>query len=126
MNESEQKVDENSNADQPSVSVCDEKQPRGWILVQQQKKLPEKMNISYTIGRIVDTFTNQGFKMRVINSRDIDIYLTNYERKSILVNGVITKLPDFVLSRTGANTSFSTLAIYRHLERLGMLYLNEN
>ena len=54
------------------------------------------------------------------NSRAIDIYLTNFERKSTLVNGVITKVPDFALSRTGANTNFATLAVYRHLERLGM------
>ena len=130
MSTSEQKSEENSTkmniSEQSSFSLNNDeekKQPRGWIIVQQKIKQTEEIRISYTIRRITETFTKQGFKMRIINSRDIDIYLTNYERKSILINGVITKLPDFVLSRTGASTSFSTLAIYRHLERLGMFII---
>ena len=119
-NASDMKVNEQENMQtSESVTHTTDGAPRGWIIIQRAKK-EKDYTMSYTISRIFDTFTKHGFKMRVINSRDIDIYLTNYERKSILVNDVITKIPDFVLSRTGANTSFSTLAIYRHLERLGM------
>jgi len=100
--------------------------PKGWIILQQKLKEGEELNITYTIQRIVDTFEKYGFEMRVINSRDIDIYLTNYERKSIVIKNVVTKLPDFVLSRTGASTHFATLAIYRHLERLGVPVLNKS
>jgi len=109
-----------------ATPASDTPHPTGWILVQQNVKEGQELHISYTIRRVLETFAKYGFKMRVINSRDIDIYLTLYERKTILVKSQITKLPDFVLSRTGASTHFATLAIYRHLERLGVPVLNKS
>mmetsp|Transcript_63222 Transcript_63222/g.100519 ORF Transcript_63222/g.100519 Transcript_63222/m.100519 type:complete len:348 (+) Transcript_63222:68-1111(+) len=100
--------------------------PKGWIIVQQLVKEDAQLQVSVTNQHIFDTFTKHGFQMRIVNSRDIDIYLTNYERKSIVIKNVVTKLPDFVLSRTGISTNFATMAIYRHLERLGVPVLNKS
>eukprot|EP00484_Ammonia_sp_Unknown_P001890 CAMPEP_0197023144 /NCGR_PEP_ID=MMETSP1384-20130603/3940_1 /TAXON_ID=29189 /ORGANISM="Ammonia sp." /LENGTH=77 /DNA_ID=CAMNT_0042451329 /DNA_START=64 /DNA_END=294 /DNA_ORIENTATION=- len=56
--------------------------PKGWIIVQQLVKEDAQLQVSVTNQHIFDTFTKHGFQMRIVNSRDIDIYLTNYERKS--------------------------------------------
>ena len=111
-----------------SIDINDDstKAAVGWIIVQSKDKGIKDKPLSYTISHIKDNFEKRGFDMRVVDSANIDIYLTNYDRKSILVNDVITPKPDFVLSRTGANTSFATLAVYRHLERLGVPVINRS
>jgi len=72
----------------------------------------------------VEVFTQAGFEMEVINAFNVDVYLTDDDRKSVLVDGKIRKLPSFVLARTGAKTDFYTLAVYRHLEKLDVPVIN--
>jgi len=99
---------------------------RGWIIVQGSGKSEQgaPQPVSYTIGRMVKYLNSHGFDMSVINSNDIDVYLTADDRKSILVSQKVTKLPRFVLARTGAKTDFYTLAVYRHLEHLDVPVIN--
>jgi len=48
------------------------------------------------------------------------------DRKSILVAGKARGLPDFVIPRTGSGTTYFIKAIIRHLERLGVVLINES
>ena len=90
----------------------------GWILYK------NKIEESYETKKLVEEFENQGFKVRVVNPQDVDIFVDRDDRKSILVAGKSRPLPDFVIPRTGSGTTYFIKAIIRHLERLGVILIN--
>ena len=90
----------------------------GWII--HKKELGENTEVS----RLVEEFDKQNIKVRVVNPKDVDIFVDRDDRKSILVKGEPRKLPDFVLPRTGSGTTYFIKAIIRHLERLGVVMIN--
>ncbi len=90
----------------------------GWII--HKKELGENAEVS----RLVEEFDKQNIKVRVVNPKDVDIFVDRDDRKSILVKGEPRKLPDFVLPRTGSGTTYFIKAIIRHLERLGVTLIN--
>jgi len=90
----------------------------GWII--HKKQLGENLEVS----RLVEEFEKKGVKIRVVNPQDVDIFVDRDDRKSIIVDGVPRKLPDFVLPRTGSGTTYFIKAIIRHLEKLGVTLIN--
>ena len=90
----------------------------GWII--HKKALGE----NHEVKRLVEEFEKRNIKVRVVNPKDVDIMVDRDDRKSILVEGVPRKLPDFVLPRTGSGTTYFIKAIIRHLERLGVVLIN--
>ena len=90
----------------------------GWII--HKKSLGE----NHEVSRLVEEFEKQGVDIRVVNPKDVDIFVDRDDRKSILVEGIPRKLPDFVLPRTGSGTTYFIKAIIRHLERLGVVMIN--
>ena len=90
----------------------------GWII--HKKELGENTEVS----RLVEEFEKRDIKIRVVNPKDVDIFVDRDDRKSILVKGEPRKLPDFVLPRTGSGTTYFIKAIIRHLERLGVTLIN--
>ena len=90
----------------------------GWII--HKKALGE----NHEVKRLVEEFEKRDIKVRVVNPKDVDIFVDRDDRKSILVEGVPRKLPDFVLPRTGSGTTYFIKAIIRHLERLGVTLIN--
>jgi len=119
-------VTEETEIKQVPPKAEDEKKKRGWIIVNQKDLDDSQMEtLSYTITRILDVLRKAGFLMKVVNSQDIDVFLTNFERRSIMLKNVIHKKPDFAISRTGSTTAdFYTLAVYRHLEKLDVPVMN--
>ena len=90
----------------------------GWII--HKKQLGE----NHEVKRLVEEFEKRDIKIRVVNPQDVDIFVDRDDRKSIIVDGVPRKLPDFVLPRTGSGTTYFIKAIIRHLERLGVTMIN--
>ena len=90
----------------------------GWII--HKKELGENFEVS----RLVEEFEKQGVDVRVVNPKDVDIFVDRDDRKSIIVDGKPRKLPDFVLPRTGSGTTYFIKAIIRHMERLGVTMIN--
>ena len=90
----------------------------GWII--HKKQLGE----NHEVQRLVEEFEKRDVKVRVVNPKDVDIIVDRDDRKSIIVEGVPRKLPDFVLPRTGSGTTYFIKAIIRHLERLGVTLIN--
>ena len=90
----------------------------GWII--HKKSLGE----NHEVQRLVEEFEKRDVKVRVVNPKDVDIIVDRDDRKSIIVEGVPRKLPDFVLPRTGSGTTYFIKAIIRHLERLGVTLIN--
>ena len=72
----------------------------GWII--HKKELGE----NFEVQRLVDEFEKQGVDVRVVNPKDVDIFVDRDDRKSILVGGKSRPLPDFVIPRTGSGTTY--------------------
>ena len=90
----------------------------GWII--HKKQLGE----NFEVQRLVEEFEKQGVDIRVVNPKDVDIFVDRDDRKSIIVDGKPRKLPDFVIPRTGSGTTYFIKAIIRHMERLGVVMIN--
>ena len=90
----------------------------GWII--HKKELGE----NFEVERLVEEFEKQKVNIRVVNPKDVDIFVDRDDRKSIIVKGKQRQLPDFVLPRTGSGTTYFIKAIIRHMERLGVTMIN--
>ena len=90
----------------------------GWILYK------NPIEESWETNKLIEEFTKQSIKVRVVNPNDVDIFVDRDDRKSIIVGGKPRALPDFVIPRTGSGTTYYIKAIIRHLERLGVVLIN--
>lgn len=97
---------------------------RGWIIYKDSATLlrPE----AYEIQRLVEAAKASGIELDVYSPDQFDLTVTREDDKSIMINGEYVKLPDFVMPRMGAGTTYFALAIIRHLERLGVYCVNNS
>lgn len=93
----------------------------GWILYKENNKFLKK---SYAIERLMEVAKNQNIDLKVVNPKDIELTVTQDDRKSIHFAGKQVSLPDFIIPRMGAYTTYFDLAVIRHLERLGVQSFN--
>ncbi|WP_407356419.1 RimK family alpha-L-glutamate ligase [Methanolobus sp. WCC5] len=95
---------------------------KGWILYKtaQSSLSPE----AYEIHRFIDVAKKKGIEIEVVCPDQFDLVVTREDRKSILLDGKTVPLPDFLLPRMGAGTSYFGMAVIRHLERLGVYTVN--
>ncbi|MGD9677387.1 MAG: RimK family alpha-L-glutamate ligase [Vulcanibacillus sp.] len=96
----------------------------GWILYK-KNELELKSEV-FEINRLLEEAEKQGITIRVIKPEQIDLIVTREDRKSIYVDGEQVALPEFVLPRMGAGTTYFALAVIRHLERLGVPCINSS
>ncbi len=94
----------------------------GWIIYRRNEA--EIRPEMYEINKLVEEAKKSNIEIRVLKPEQIDLIVTQEDRKSILVDGESTALPDFVLPRMGAGTTYFALAVIRHLERLGVKCFN--
>jgi gamma-F420-2:alpha-L-glutamate ligase len=94
----------------------------GWLLYKDPAEAIRPDN--YSIHRLLEAAEKNGIELKILSPEQIDIIVTREDRKSILVNEVPTTLPDFILPRMGASTTYFALAVIRHLERLGVYSVN--
>ena len=90
----------------------------GWIIHKQE------LGENFEVERLVEEFEKQKINIRVVNPKDVDIFVDRDDRKSIIVKGKQRQLPDLVLPRTGSGTTYFIKAIIRHMERLGVTMIN--
>jgi len=94
----------------------------GWILYKHSDFLikPE----TYEIQKLVEEGKKVDIEIIVLQPEQIEIILNRDDRKSIFVNDVQTPLPNFIIPRMGAGTTYFALALIRHLEKLGVYSFN--
>lgn len=97
---------------------------QGWIIYRETETDLKPEN--YEIQCFLDVAKEQNITLRVIKPEQFDIIVTREDRKSIFVDGSPVPLPDFVLPRMGAGTSYFALSILRHLEKLGVPCINSS
>jgi gamma-F420-2:alpha-L-glutamate ligase len=60
----------------------------------------------------------------MVHPNHVDIYISRDYRKSVQVENEFTTIPDFVIPRVGSATTYYQKAVFRHLERMGVLFIN--
>jgi gamma-F420-2:alpha-L-glutamate ligase len=97
---------------------------KGWILHKDGAGfLKDK---SYGVERLLATADKYGVDLQLISPERLDLTVTREDRKSILLDGEAVALPDFIIPRMGAFTTYFDLAVIRHLERLGVKSFNSS
>lgn len=97
---------------------------KGWIIYKENES--EIVSERFEVERFVESAEQHGIEITVLKPEQIDLMVTLHNRKSIIVDGEPTTLPDFVLPRMGAGTTYFALAVIRHLERLGVPCINSS
>ncbi|MCB1119351.1 MAG: RimK family alpha-L-glutamate ligase, partial [Chlamydiia bacterium] len=97
----------------------------GFILY---KKREEELTPhgDYSVLRFKEAAVKMGISLRILCPEQFDLVVTHPDRKSILINGQSTQLPDFVIPRMGSETTYFGLAVIRQLERLGVYCCNSS
>ncbi|MBW6470390.1 MAG: RimK family alpha-L-glutamate ligase [Methanosarcinaceae archaeon] len=97
---------------------------KGWILYKDSASglKPE----AYEVHRLLKSAEENGIEMQVVNPEQFELIVTRDDRKSILLDGEVVPLPDFLLPRMGAGTTYFAMAVIRHLERLGVHTFNSS
>lgn len=97
---------------------------RGWILY--RYTLDDLPKENYEIPRFIQAAQEQDIELQIVKPEQFELIVTRDDRKSVLLDGKVTPLPDFLIPRMGANTTYFALSIIRHLERLGVLVVNSS
>lgn len=97
---------------------------KGWILYRENDS--ELVSERFEVDRIVESAEQHGIHLTVLKPEQFDLLVTSQNRRSITIDGEVTTLPDFVLPRMGAGTTYFALAVIRHLERLGVPCINSS
>lgn len=97
---------------------------KGWIIYKaNESEIKPEM---YEIKRFIKEAKDKDIEIKIIKPEEFDLIVTLEDRSSILINGMQTFLPDFVLPRMGAGTTYFAFAVIRHLERLGVSCFNSS
>lgn len=97
---------------------------KGWILY--KSTASELKPDLYEIHQFINVAAEKGIELRIVKPDQFDLLVTRDDRKSILLDGEVVPLPDFLLPRMGAGTTYFALAVIRHLERLGVCVINSS
>ena len=92
----------------------------GWMLVK------DRFWESYETNRLIEEFQKQDIDIQLVDPNTIDIFVNKDNKKSILVNGEPSDLPNFVFPRTGSGTTYHIKAVIRHFERMGVPVINSS
>lgn len=90
-----------------------------WIIVNKAGEEHSPANQRY-----IEEAEKLGWECRKIGADTIDIIVNREGERSVILEGEKTVLPDVVIPRTGAGSSYFVLAILRQMEKLGVLVLN--
>ena len=92
----------------------------GWMLVK------DRFWESYETNRLIEEFQKQDIDIQLVDPNTVDIFVNKDNKKSILVNGEPSDLPQFVFPRTGSGTSYYIKAVIRHFERMDIPVINSS
>ena len=96
----------------------------GWVLYRESSDLLRAE--VYELNRLRQVADQCGIQLSVVSPEQVDLVVTRDDRRSVLLDGEEVALPDFLLPRMGASTTYFALAVIRHLERLGVQTFNSS
>lgn len=93
-----------------------------WVLFDGEIESPKPG--AYEVRRLMESGRRQNIDVRVIAPQKFDLVVTRDDRDSVMIDGTVVSLPDFILPRMGSESTYFGLAVIRHLERLGVQSFN--
>ncbi len=95
---------------------------RGWLLF--HNDVADDVSEAPEIRRFIEAGKRRGIKLDVLRPRDFELIVsTEREWRAEYASGKLPK-PDFIIPRTGSETSYFTLAVIRQFERMGVPLIN--
>lgn len=96
-----------------------------WILFNEELDAPTAEALE--VRRFLAEGKEMGIDVRVYNPEQFDLLVCEKGRDYVMIDGIETPLPDFVLPRTYViETGYFALAVIRHLERMGVRVFNSS
>ncbi|CEK09412.1 ATP-grasp domain-containing protein [Legionella hackeliae] len=95
---------------------------KGWILY--KRNLEELSSNDHGVNRLLSAAAELNIELDVYKPEQFELVVTKEDMKSILLDGSRVALPDFLMPRLGAETSYFALAIIRQLEKSGVYTCN--
>ncbi|NCC22198.1 MAG: RimK family alpha-L-glutamate ligase [Alphaproteobacteria bacterium] len=96
-----------------------------WILFNEEIESPTSE--AFEIRRFLAEGREMGIDVKVFHPEQFDLLVTSEDRESVLIDGSLMPLPDFLLPRTYViETGYFPLAVIRQLERLGVRVFNDS
>ena len=96
----------------------------GWILYRQRQS--DISSDKYEMNRFLEVAEQRGINLKILCPEQFDLLVNRDDDKSIIVDNNYTQLPQFLLPRQGAGTPYFSLAVIRHLEKLGVNTFNSS
>jgi len=96
----------------------------GWILYRQRQS--EITSDKYEMNRFLEAAKKREIDLKILSPEQFDLLVNRDDNKSVIVDNHYTRLPQFLLPRQGASTPYFSLAVIRHLERLGVHTFNSS
>lgn len=94
-----------------------------WILFNEEIEAPSAE--AFEIRRFLAEGREMGIDVKVFKPEQFDLLVTGEDKESVLIDGNLMPLPDFVLPRTYVvDTGYFALAVIRQLEKLGVEVYN--
>ncbi len=94
----------------------------GWILFRRRSESNPPWG-SFAVNRLMEVAIERNISLKVISPDSFDLIITR-DKKTTWVDEKVEKIPDFVITRLGSGATYFSLAIVRHLERLGVFCAN--
>ncbi|KTC87080.1 ATP-grasp domain-containing protein [Legionella brunensis] len=91
---------------------------KGWILYKRSRN--ELTENDHGVNHLLSAAAHLQVELEVYKPEQFELVVTREDKKSILLDGARVSLPDFLLPRLGAETSYFALAIIRQLEKSGV------
>lgn len=96
----------------------------GWILYRQRQS--DISSDKYEMNRFLEVAERRDINLKILCPEQFDLLVNRDDDKSIIVDNNYTQLPQFLLPRQGAGTPYFSLAVIRHLEKLGVNTFNSS
>jgi gamma-F420-2:alpha-L-glutamate ligase len=94
-----------------------------WILFNEEIEAPTAE--AFEVRRLLAEGKNMGIDVKVFNPEQFDLLVTEDDRDSVLIDGQLMSLPDFLLPRTlFKDNGYFAQAVIRQLEQLGVKVYN--
>ncbi len=97
---------------------------KGFIL--SKRRQSELTEDQYSILRLLEAASHLGIDLKAYAPEEFDLVTAQENKETIIIRGKSEPLPDFILQRTGSETSFLGLSLLRQLENQGVYCCNSS
>jgi gamma-F420-2:alpha-L-glutamate ligase len=95
---------------------------RGWLLF--NNEIADHVPEAHEIKRFIEAGKKRGLTLDVLRPRDFELVVSSDRDWRAEYSGGHLSRPDFIIPRTGSETSYFTLAVLRQFERMGVSMIN--